>query len=719
MLKTWKSAMTMALACSLAVLFAIPIQAAVETNLTQIISTKYPVIECYVLVRDDTGSVVPNLAVENFKITEQSSAEDQPTEESSIDLDYASVYSGATFALLIDCSGSMSGQPLIDAKTAVSTFVNANLTAEDRAAIVSFGSPAQFHALAGFTSDKAALLNEIEPMTAEGNTALYGSICEAVTKINEETGIKAIIVFTDGKSEGDTHTKDQAIELAKSSNVPVYTIALGNENNADVLKEIAAGTGGYYTYAPTAPDLGKIYADIAEKARGQYVLAYTTHNPSYDDTIRTVTVTATVGTDTSEDTGTYPVRRGPIAPEIALHDDTLNLISRSQIDPITGGSSLEIKAWVDDDISVQTVRLFYRTAGSSSAYNEEEMSLASDGYYQSTVPATAVTSPGVDFYITASDGTLTSTSPLNAPVFFPHQIAVLPNHFPVITHTPVTQAKEGEPITIEAEIADPDAEDQVEAWLYWRQKKHVFYNKTRMESTTENHYKATIPSKEVSDLGIDYYLIAADTHETRAYDGSDIEPYHIAPTPSPTPELFSFEDTFDLRPRPEWDTANGSWTVINHCFTALETDAEKWYRAMIDVPELINYKVEADVFLGNSRRYDANQLCAVQIYMLEGAPDEHGIWFNLWGRNHKAEYVEVWTNGPSRIIKKAFSADPPVHMAIEIRDGVVIVWVNEEEIVTFFDPQHQETVRVGLALYYGKNEKERTTVDNFVVEEMP
>ena len=707
MLKTWKSAMAMALVCSLAVWFAIPIHAAVETNLTQIVSTKYPAIECYVFVRDDMGSVIPNLDVENFKITEQSSAEDQPTEESPIDLDYASVYSGVTFALLIDCSGSMRGQPIIDAKNAVSTFISADLTTEDRAAVVSFGSPAQFHTPPGFTSDKVALLSEIEPMAAGGSTALYGAIYEAVTKINEETGIKAIIVFTDGKSEGDTHTKDQAIELAKSSNVPVYTIALGNEDNADVLKEIAVGTGGYYTYAPTAPGLGKIYADIAEKARGQYVLAYTTHNPAYDSTTRTVTVTATVGTDTSDDTGTY---RGVPAPVITLHDDTMELMTQNQTDPITGGSSLEIKVRVDDDVSVQTVRLFYRTTGSSSAYNEEEMSLATDdGYYQLTLPGTVVTSPGVDFYITASDGTLTSTSPLNAPAFSPYQIAVLPNHFPVITHTPVTQVKEGKPITIEAEIADPDAEDQVEAWLYWRQSGHVFYQETRMESTMENHYEATIPAEKVTKPGIDYYLMAADTHEARACAGNDIAPHHIELDSG----LFSFEDTFDLRPRPEWDITNGSWTVINDEFTPLETGGGKWYEATLDVPKLVNCTIETDVKLGGTNQWynDAISAC-------ESAEDSHTIRLKLYGYSHKVERVVMYVDSYT-VISRDVSFNCPVRAKISISNSIITAYVNDEQIGQFFDPQYQGVSHIKLSVYYDRDGQDRAIFDNFLVEEMP
>ncbi|MCK4579727.1 MAG: VWA domain-containing protein, partial [Dehalococcoidia bacterium] len=572
--------------------------------------------------------------VENFKITEQSSAEDQPTEESPIDLDYASVYSGATFALLIDCSGSMTGQQLIDAKNAVSTFISADLATEDRAAVVSFGSPAQFHTPPGFTSDKVALLSEIEPMAAGGSTALYGAIYEAVTKINEETGIKAIIVFTDGKSEGDTHTKDQAIELAKNSNVPVYTIALGSEDNADILKEIAAETGGYYTYAPTAPGLGGVYDDIAEKARGQYVLAYTTRNPACDGTTRTVAVTATVGTDTSEDTGTYIAVS---VLKITLHDDTLNLMSQSQTDPITGGSSLEIKAWVDDDVSVQTVRLFYRTTGSSSAYNEEEMSLAADdGYYQFTLPGTAVTSPGVDFYITASDGILTSTSPLNAPAFSPYQIAVLPNHFPVITHTPVTQAAVGEVITIEAEVADTDAGDNVDkTLLYYRQGGRILYKSVPMKNTAGDHYEAAIPAGEVSDLGIDYYLMAADIHEARAYDGNDTEPHHIAING----ELFSFEDPFHLKPRPEWDTTNGSWTVINDEFTPLETGKNKWYEAKLDVPLLLNCTIETDVKLGSTYHWYYTAISAC-----ESGEDSHTIRLRLDGYGNKVQQVVMYVD---------------------------------------------------------------------------
>ncbi len=710
MLTTWKSAM--ALDCSLVVWFAIPIHAAVETNLTQIVSTKYPVIECYVFVRDDTGNVVSNLDVENFKITEQSSLENQPTEE-TIDLDYASVYSGATFALLIDCSGSMRGQPLIDAKNAVSTFVDANLTAEDRAAIVSFGSPAQFHTPPGFTSDKDALLNDIEPITAGGNTALYGAICEAVTKINEEAGIKAIIVFTDGESAGDTHTKDQAIELAKSSNVPVYTIALGNENNADVLKEIAVETGGYYTYAPTAPDLGEIYADIAEKARGQYVLAYTTHNPTDDGTERTVTVTATIGTDTSEDTGTYVARKGLV---ITLHDDTMELMTQSQTDPITEGTTLEIKVRVDDGVSVQTVRLFYRTTGSDSLYNEEEMSLAADdGYYQFKLPGTAVTSPGVDFYITASDGTLTSTSPLNAPAFSPHQIAVLPNHFPVITHTPVTQAVLGELITIEAEVTDTDAEDNVDkALLYYRQGGRILYKSVAMENTAGNHYEAAIPAGEVSDLGIDYYLTAADTHEARAYDGSDIEPYHIVING----ELFSFEDTFDLRPRPEWDTTDGRWTVIDHEFTPLETGGEKWYAAKLDVPRLINCTIETGVYLASRMgTWGVRSSYATVAACESGEDSSHTVRLILQGTRNRVDIIEIWSDD-DKISSREVSYACPVHAKLSINDSIITGYVNDEQVGQFFDPQYQSVSQIQLRIYYGANGNDRTTFDNFLVEEM-
>ena len=247
----------------------VPLQAQpVNVNITQINPSKFPIIELYVLVTDQDGNTISGLNASNFLATEQSDLESQPTTE-TISVAPITGQGGIRVALAFDKSGSMDGQPIIDAQAAVNAFID-TLTTLDRAAIISFGSPATFHDPPGFTSDKDALHSIVNSFVAGGWTALYGAIHRAVTEINKEVGVKAVVVFTDGHSENDTHTKEQAIILAKSSGVPVYTIALGTHDYENILQEIAAEIGGYYTFSPTATDLQQIYNDIAQSIRDQY-----------------------------------------------------------------------------------------------------------------------------------------------------------------------------------------------------------------------------------------------------------------------------------------------------------------------------------------------------------------------------------------------------------------------------------------------------------------
>ncbi|MCK4394057.1 VWA domain-containing protein [Candidatus Bipolaricaulota bacterium] len=493
----------------------------VNVNIRQINPSKFPVIELYVQVTDQDGNTISGLNASNFLATEQSNLESQPTTE-TISVAPITGQGGITVAIAFDTSGSMDGQPIIDARDAANIFID-TLTTLDRAALLSFGSPATFHDPPGFTSDKDTLHGIVNSFVAGGWTALYGAIYRAVTEINKEVGVKAVVVFTDGHSEDDTHTKEQAISLAKSSGVPVYTIALGTRYYEDILQEIAAETGGYYTFAPTAADLEQIYNDIAQAIRDQYLVTYSTHNPNYDGTTRTVEVTVTVGANSDSDTATYTVTEPP---EISLTQDTLNLMAQAQY----AAQTLTIGAIITDDVAVTQAKLFYRTSGSGDIYKEVSMTSSSD-LYTADIPGSDVATPGVDFYITASDGTLTSSEPQNNPATYPHQISILPNEAPVIDHTPVTTATVGTNIPISAIVTDTT--DYVDsAKLFYRTTGYVLYDSKDMVSSSDT-YVATIPGSKVTLAGIDYYIIASDNHSVRTYDGTDVAPHHIDVTSGP------------------------------------------------------------------------------------------------------------------------------------------------------------------------------------------
>jgi hypothetical protein len=82
---------------------------------------------------------------------------------------------------------------------------------------------------------------------------------------------------------------------------------------------------------------------------------------------------------------------------------------------------------------------------------------------------------------------------------------------PVITHTPVTQAYEGQPIDISAVVTDPNG-DALTVTLYYRISGTEGYSSEPMVPGTGNSYSAQIPGIDVTIAGVDYYIEATDSY---------------------------------------------------------------------------------------------------------------------------------------------------------------------------------------------------------------
>jgi len=481
---------------------------------------KFPTVKVYALVTDENGDPITGLDASDFTLTEKAEDESSPTEE-KISVSTVSQTGKVAVALGIDRSGSMgwgSGK-LDDAKDAANEFVN-NLANLDRAAVISFASSPRVDQ--DFTSDKTDLHNAINSLSSGGGTAVYDTVYKSVQEVSGEIGVKAVVVFTDGKTGSDSHSINEAISLAKNKGVPVYTIGIGGGPNESKLKKIANETGGFYTYAPSASDLEQIYQDITQAIKDQYLLTYKTHNTNFDGTKRAIEVEATQAGNSDVDTTTYTVTRPP---EISLTQHTKDLLAKAQY----ADQSLTIKAKITDDKGVSVAKLFYRTSGSGSSYTEVRMNSSSGtSVYSAIIPKSEVVTPGVDFYLTASDGTLTTSSPLNNPSQYPHQISILPNKAPIIDHTPVTSAPANSSIEISAAVTD--STDRVNSVkLYYRESGYVGYEKVDMQPVSgSDTYKGEIPKNKVTTAGVEYYIMAADNHTVRSYHGSDTKPHVIS-----------------------------------------------------------------------------------------------------------------------------------------------------------------------------------------------
>jgi len=180
-----------------------------------------------------------------------------------------------SIGLAIDTSGSM--QPrMSEAQKAGSQFFTNVLKPGDKAFLVSFDSQPQ---LIQRWSTKLADVNAgLAKLRAEEATALYDAVVYSLYNFVGVKGQKALILITDGKDTASKFSFDQAIEYAQRAAVPIYAIGIGiHATEIDTrykLGKFCTETGGNVYYIEAASDLGRIYTDIQNELRSQYILGF-------------------------------------------------------------------------------------------------------------------------------------------------------------------------------------------------------------------------------------------------------------------------------------------------------------------------------------------------------------------------------------------------------------------------------------------------------------
>ena len=493
----------------------------VNIKITQIDISQFPYIKTTVSVFDDEGKGIEGLDKGNFALTEEGIDE-------SIDVTPVSgVSSNINVALVFDRSGSM-GYSIEDAKTAAKTFVD-NFENLDRSALVSFASYVQINLPFTFmdTDGKNTIKSKIDSLLADGLTALVDGCLEAVNMAAAEVGVKTVVVFTDGVENNSSHDLQDLVDAAVAANVPIYTIGLGSSVDEAFLIEIADNTGGSYYYAPTSSDMAAIYNEIKAKIQAQYVLAYITHDPLEDGTTRTVEATVTYNTNTDSGSKTYVAQ---LPPQILLTQGTIDLSYYTQQDNV----ALPIKANIMGSNPIAEASLWYRKTGSGTSYSQISMNKQGTGtLYDAEIPAYKVDAPGVDYYITASDGTLTASEPPLNPEHNPHQIPVVPNNAPFITHVPVTLAEWETDITITSNVHD-DSDYVAVVKLFYRKAGQPFFESVEMTYVSGSYidgvYQGAIPGfvhTEVDPPGCDYYIEATDNNGFTSTHGTQDNPHRV------------------------------------------------------------------------------------------------------------------------------------------------------------------------------------------------
>ncbi|TVZ52807.1 vWA domain-containing protein [Dokdonia sp. Hel_I_53] len=203
---------------------------------------------------------------------------------------------GIDIVIAIDVSASMLAKDLkpnrLEAlKTVAAQFINGR--PNDRIGIVEYAG--ESFTKTPITSDKSIVLSALKSIEynniIEGGTAIGMGLATGVNRLKDSKALsKVIILMTDGENNAGQIDPRIAAELSQEFGIKVYTIGMGTNGTAlspyalnangsfvyenikvtideELLKEIAATTGGKYFRATDNEKLKEIYNEIDKLER--------------------------------------------------------------------------------------------------------------------------------------------------------------------------------------------------------------------------------------------------------------------------------------------------------------------------------------------------------------------------------------------------------------------------------------------------------------------
>jgi VWFA-related protein len=207
-----------------------------------------------------------------------------------------------SLALMMDCSASMD-EKLKVAQDAAVGFVK-TLTAQDLAQVVQFND--RRTVLQDFTSDQGLLENAIRRTEASGPTALHNALYVSLKELDKQKSgrqlrRRAIVLLSDGEDTASLVSDDQVMELARKTEIAIYSISLRPGRSQDrnrlafsqathLLTTLSQETGGQVHFPNSLSELDLVYARVAEELRTQYTLGYVSSNKRRDGKWRRIVV---------------------------------------------------------------------------------------------------------------------------------------------------------------------------------------------------------------------------------------------------------------------------------------------------------------------------------------------------------------------------------------------------------------------------------------------
>ena len=185
--------------------------------------------------------------------------------------------------LVLDASGSMKGEPLVDAQAAAEHFLNV-LGPAAQVAVVKVGSKPSI--LSAFTSDREVIRSTIRSLSAGGGSAVFDSlgVAASLPALTTPNAHRTIVLLSDGSDRGSAAGLNETVRRLVAAKTSVLAVTLQSaETNNVALQTLAAGTGGRLLSASDSSGLLGSFEAAAREIDSRYDLTFVSNKPRTKD----------------------------------------------------------------------------------------------------------------------------------------------------------------------------------------------------------------------------------------------------------------------------------------------------------------------------------------------------------------------------------------------------------------------------------------------------
>lgn len=180
------------------------------------------------------------------------------------EMEKASDRTPVNVAIVLDKSGSMSGQKIEHAKQAAIQAVD-RLGTEDIVSVIAYDHTVSVLVPATKVSDKNAIKARIRKLQSGGNTALFAGVSKGAAELRkflDKDRVNRVILLSDGKANSGPSSPKALGDLGASlikEGISVTTLGLGEGYNEDLMDQLARRSDGNHTFIESPAQLAKIF----------------------------------------------------------------------------------------------------------------------------------------------------------------------------------------------------------------------------------------------------------------------------------------------------------------------------------------------------------------------------------------------------------------------------------------------------------------------------